>query len=655
MPKSKPLARWSGGRGVGLIAITYVYFLIFAQFAFLKRLGALGIEETHLKPVMAAMAVGGILMSLAAPRWSGIPAPGLRLRIALLGCAGAAFLSLLPLTLFTSMAVALLIGCSLGLLTVTLVTHLRLWLGEGNLLLKVGMGTGLGYLLCNVPVFFASAAGVQAMVAGGLCLAGLLCTREVAGRQWVEEVPTARVTSSWSFWRVLICFTALVWLDSAAFFIIQNSPSLKAGTWQGTAHLWVNASLHLTAALGSAWLLRRRGLAWVLPLAYIALAAACLLLLRVDGVVLASVFYPMGVSLYSVALVAYPSLLAPGSVEQRGRQAGWIYAVAGWAGSALGIGMGQHLGVVPPAFVVAAGLLFVVPGSLAFISRRRLEIAVTIAILLLSFGVDKLLDSRRVVQASDSAVERGRAVYVHEGCIHCHSQYVRPHTRDELMWGPVQTVAEVRRGAPPLIGNRRQGPDLSEVGSRRSALWLRAHFENPAEVSHASFMPSYSSLFQDRRGDDLVAYVQNLHANDQTSHAAHAREEEAWHLNPAERAGAIGGAQEGDDSSQGHQLFQDNCVTCHEANGSTRQRWAGSFRRVPPDLAKETLMHVNPASSSEEQVNQFAHIIKFGIAETDMPGHEYMSDRDISALSRWLMQQRHYPPTQPNRSTGESQ
>ena len=39
----------SGWRGIALVAITYVYFLIFAQFAFLKRLAELGIADTHLK------------------------------------------------------------------------------------------------------------------------------------------------------------------------------------------------------------------------------------------------------------------------------------------------------------------------------------------------------------------------------------------------------------------------------------------------------------------------------------------------------------------------------------------------------------------------------------------------------------------------------
>ena len=60
--------RQSGWQGASLVAITYVYFLIFAQFAFLKRLASLGVAGPHLQAVMAAMAVGGILFSLLTPR-----------------------------------------------------------------------------------------------------------------------------------------------------------------------------------------------------------------------------------------------------------------------------------------------------------------------------------------------------------------------------------------------------------------------------------------------------------------------------------------------------------------------------------------------------------------------------------------------------------
>jgi cytochrome c oxidase cbb3-type subunit 2 len=123
-----------------------------------------------------------------------------------------------------------------------------------------------------------------------------------------------------------------------------------------------NGLLHLGAALASVWLLRRRGLSFVLSASFLALGFACLLSLDPHRIALASVLYPIGVSLYSVALVAYPSLLAPcSSAAERGRQAGWLYAIAGWSGSAMGIGMAQNLGYVPPLFVLAAGAVILLP------------------------------------------------------------------------------------------------------------------------------------------------------------------------------------------------------------------------------------------------------------------------------------------------------
>ena len=162
--------RNSGWRGVGLVAFTYIYFLIFAQFAFLNRLAALGIAGEHLKPVMAAMAAVGILFSLLTPRVRLCLSPALRLRIGLGVSGAAAFLALLPLNENASIAVAMLIGAGLGLLTVTLVTHLRQWCGDRNQLLKIGLGTGLGYLACNVPPFFTASPKVQATTAGILGL-----------------------------------------------------------------------------------------------------------------------------------------------------------------------------------------------------------------------------------------------------------------------------------------------------------------------------------------------------------------------------------------------------------------------------------------------------------------------------------------------------
>ncbi len=625
--------RSSGWQGASLVAITYVYFLIFAQFAFLKRLTSLGVAGSHLTAVMAAMAIGGILFSLLAARTRLWPSPSLRLRAGLSASGAAAFLSLLPLSIVASIALSFLIGAGLGLLTVTLVTHLRQWTGNRNPLLLVGVGTGVGYFICNFPIFFAASAETQAATAGVLCLIGagipLLPT------QTLEIVEEEKTLSAIPFLSVLVCFTALVWLDSAAFFIIQNNPELKAGTWEGSAHLWANGTLHLLAALLSAWLLSRRRLSWVLSAALIALGAACLLLLDARFVVLASVIYPIGVSLYSVALVAYPALLGPAtSIAERAREAGWLYAVAGWAGSAMGIGMGQNLGHVPPVFVLAAGAIILLSWPHKFLSQRKRELTLTLSVLLAAFVLHSVLKAGDAT-AQLTQIERGRQVYISEGCINCHSQYVRPNSPDVLLWGPVEPLEEIRNERPPLIGNRRQGPDLSEAGGRRSALWLKLHFFNPPEVSGASVMPSYAYLFHDQRGDDLVSYIVSLH---QSGLSEHRIDEENWH--PSSSAAALANAWNGERS------FQHYCATCHDAGGQTR--WSDGFKRRPPDLTAGPYLHLSFSGDLAEQRVRLARIVKFGIHGTDMPGHEYLSDNEIASITLWLSQQIRQPSQNQN-------
>ena len=622
---SRANSNLSGWQGASLVAITYVYFLIFAQFAFLNRLASLGIAGSHLQAVMAAMAFGGILFSLLVPRITRWPSPNLRLRVGLAASATAAILSLLPLGLVASIAVAFLIGSGLGLLTVTLATHLRQWTGNRNPLLLVGIGTGAGYLICNFPLLFAGTPELQASVAALLCIAGICVTLLPASAPLEPEETLPRPTL-W-FLPVLACFTALVWLDSAAFYIIQNTPALKAGTWQGSAHLWTNGLLHLAAALVSAWLLRHRGLSFVLAAAFLALGVACLLLLNPDRAFVASLFYPVGVSLYSVALVAYPSLLAPASsLAERGRRAGWIYAIAGWLGSAMGIGMGQHLGQVPPAFVCFAGVIVLLSNLVSLLRKRLREFALTAVVLLAAICANRILvatdDSPHLSQ-----VDRGRQVYISEGCIHCHSQYVRPNSPDVLMWGPTATMQEIRLERPPLIGNRRQGPDLSQVGVRRSALWLKAHFYNPAQVSGASIMPSFAFLFRDQRGDDLVAYLASLHGEGAAQHLA---DEGLWQL-PSDSVREA-------DPQLGEHLFTRDCATCHNANGATRRAWKSSFKLLPADLTHGPYVHLSPADSQPQRIIRLAQITKFGIPGTDMPGHEYLSDKEIASISLWLSQ-----------------
>jgi cytochrome c oxidase cbb3-type subunit II len=116
------------------------------------------------------------------------------------------------------------------------------------------------------------------------------------------------------------------------------------------------------------------------------------------------------------------------------------------------------------------------------------------------------------------ALELGRRIYTSEGCWHCHSQFVRPVSREEDRWGPVARTEEYQNvlQRPVMFGTRRVGPDLSREGGRRANDWHTVHFFDPTMVSTGSPMPAYPWLFDgapdkpNKRGFALITYVQWL-------------------------------------------------------------------------------------------------------------------------------------------------
>jgi cytochrome c oxidase cbb3-type subunit 2 len=229
-----------------------------------------------------------------------------------------------------------------------------------------------------------------------------------------------------------------------------------------------------------------------------------------------------------------------------GWRAAWLFAIAGWFGSANGIGMAQTLQRVPPIFVVAAGCVVVAVMVLSDLKHWRSALAVGVVILV------AVAFPKSQTPAAGDAVARGLQVYLSEGCIHCHSQYVRPGSLDAENWGPVRGVKEVLDGEPVLIGNRRQGPDLTNVGARRSAAWLKLHFITPQAFSPGTAMPSYAHLFEAGRGDDLVSYLKQsgeMKMSDVVTTAS------KWQ--PQGTA----------DGADGKALFIKNCAACHGPNG----------------------------------------------------------------------------------------
>ncbi|RYD45569.1 MAG: hypothetical protein EOP85_08910, partial [Verrucomicrobiaceae bacterium] len=311
-----------------VIAAVYGYFLIFAQFSFIELLRSGGARPIEEKFALGAMALAGIAGGFFAA-WRGVnPA---MLRIALGLAAFSAVLAPFARTMPGALGIAMATGGSLGVATVTLAALVPGWCG----IVWIGIGTGLGYAVCNVPAVFMQSPSGQAWIGSGLALLGLVAVPPVTAR------PRAETGKVFPLWGTLALFTALVWLDSAAFFIIQHEQDLKSGTW-GADLLWRNAAVHLAFALVAGIWFGKGGARLLPALAWAILAIAALAVNAESTRGLAGWLYPAGVSLYSAALVAWPGWFS-GTTDTRGTawRAAWLFAVAGWFGSANGIGMAE--------------------------------------------------------------------------------------------------------------------------------------------------------------------------------------------------------------------------------------------------------------------------------------------------------------------------
>lgn len=619
--------------GTVAVAATYVFFLIFAQFGFLRLLEAGVAAEGTVRNALAAMGVAGLLASLGTAAALRRLDSARLVRVGLLACGGAALVATVCSSAGAFIATAAWVGAATGLLTVALAADLRRFMGGTGYGLRVGLGTGTAYALCNVPALFTAPPEVQATVAA----AGCLLTAILPGWQLAaaaEEIPSAarRLDRGWEATAVLAAFLVLVWLDSSAFSVIQRSPDLQALTWGGW-RIWLQGASHFAGALAAGWWIDRGVLFGLLPGSF-ALFVLGLRLLAI-GEAAGGPIYAAGIAIYSTALVAYPSFGAdlPGSWPRRWR-AGLLYGIAGWLGSALGIGMAEGLREVPTQFLAVSGAVIALAVWGARGGRQRALVALyglPVGIAALVWGAVVLSEGAGRGERSGARgptadpVARGRAVYIAEGCIHCHSQYVRPETSDEPLWGPFRPF-DSRLEVPALLGNRRLGPDLRNVGNRRSPEWQRLHLSEPWGLSPGSRMPSYAHLFRpgERRGEDLVAYLGSLGQGSGLAHYGAA----LHHVEPPVAAPPS--------KARGRQLFLQICSICH----GNQARGDGPLAEEVPgraiDLGKKTFWLVSWGPGIGSREDGLARVIRYGVPATSMPGHETMTPRDLADLVAYV-------------------
>lgn len=607
---NRPGERQAWWAAVAAIAATYVYFLIFAEFALLELSRVVAPTPAALRGIMTGLGAGGIIGAIVGARTFAADRHATQLAWAFRACAASALLTLPVSSLATMVVAAGLVGLSLGWLTVILTAGLRPVTGTARLGLAVGMGTGAAYAICNVPWVFRAPPAVQTGVAVAVVILASWSPRWMTPVANATEVGSAGRRESVvgvACWVAVLL--ALVWMDSAAFYIVQHTASLRSATWGAEPMLLANAGVHFgAAALAGAWL-DRGGRVAVIAGGTAALATACLMLENVvPAFVPAAWCYTAGVSLYSTVLVEFPARQGGAGL------AATVLAVAGWLGSALGIGMAQDLARVPVTFVVmAVGTI----GAALLWRRRTVRAWVPVAIA-------AAVTAGPADAGEPEAIERlGREVYIAEGCMHCHSQYIRPRVAADVeYWGPAATLAESLTGAPPLLGARRMGPDLSHVGNRRSPEWNRLHLIAPRAVSPGSRMPAYVHLFSpgEVRGEALVAYLATLGAATAVERQAQVA---AW--KPA--------TSEVTAPPQSQRLFLQLCAPCHGAEGGGDGVIAGRLSMRPPDWRVAPWRFVGPAGAPEAAL---ARIIKFGLPGLPMAGHEYLPDRDVVGLARYV-------------------
>ena len=107
--------------------------------------------------------------------------------------------------------------------------------------------------------------------------------------------------------------------------------------------------------------------------------------------------------------------------------------------------------------------------------------------------------------------QRGRDLYLREGCYTCHSQMIRPFRDEDMRYGHYSLAAESKYDHPFQWGSKRTGPDLARVGGKYSNAWHTQHLVNPRDVVPESIMPNYPWLLDnDLDYSDVAARMRAL-------------------------------------------------------------------------------------------------------------------------------------------------
>ncbi|WP_069661007.1 cbb3-type cytochrome c oxidase subunit II [Arcticibacter eurypsychrophilus] len=234
----------------------------------------------------------------------------------------------------------------------------------------------------------------------------------------------------------------------------------------------------------------------------------------------------------------------------------------------------------------------------------------------------------------------GKAVYLSNGCVACHTQQVRNVAMDEV-WGSRPSLAadyagnkrtDFWRNTATLMGTERTGPDLTNIGNRQPSVdWHLLHLYQPRSVVAQSIMPAYPWLFEtksklekgdveikvpegfsDSDGNKIVAtkealqLVAYLKALKQAKLYDENLAPDFLYRKEPELSDASSGEKK-DKALNGKALYSMQCQTCHQLNGEGLK---GAF---PPLKGSPVVLDDNPEKLIDIIMNGYDAREEYGV------------------------------------------
>ena len=218
----------------------------------------------------------------------------------------------------------------------------------------------------------------------------------------------------------------------------------------------------------------------------------------------------------------------------------------------------------------------------------------------------------------------GKKSFIANGCVACHTQQVRNVDMDNV-WGSRPGIPADYAGisrtdfwtnTATLMGTERTGPDLTNIGTRQPSLaWNLLHLYQPRTVVEKSIMPAYPWLFEIknelgekdvevvvpdayRKGItgrivatqealNLVAYLQSLKQVPLPDGKVPMEFLYEKKENPVLVIGNNANLPDG------KLLYNNNCMSCHQANGEGLKGAFPSLKGSPIVLGDDLELFVN--------------------------------------------------------------